>query len=111
MVAAGDAAAKGAVYDVAEVQPHNAADIVAAGDAADAAGTGEGAACDGATVVVADDAADIAVAFDAAGDGEVLHGAASAGKAKEALILSPAVGGIDVEVFDLVPIAVEGASV
>ena len=82
--------------------------MVAAADAA-----AKGAVCDGAKGVVADDAADMVAAADtdAARDAEVLHFAAAADIAKEALIIGIAAGVFYVEAADGVPVAVEGASV
>ena len=99
-----DAAGVVAVFDAGAgvVIPHNAADIVIAADVAGVVAVFDGA------VVPPHNAADIHSAADCAGDAEVLHFAAAADIAKEALIIGVAV---DIEAADGVASAVEGAGV
>ena len=103
--AALDAAGVGAVYDAAAVQPHNAADVVIAADAACKVAIFD------ATAVIPHNTADVVIAADAAGNAEVLHGAFTVDKAKEALIIGIAAGVFYVEAADGVAVAVKVAAV
>ena len=76
------------------VLPHNAADAIVAADAAGVIAVFD----DAVVVVIPHNAADVVIAFDAAGNAEVLHFAAAADIAEEALIIGVAV--VDSEAAD-----------
>ena len=105
--ASSDAAGVVAIGDgAAIVVSHYAADVdvVPASSSGDVAGVG---AVFNRTCIVPHYAADVGVAGDGAGDGEVLHCAADAHIAEEALVVT--VGVVDMQPGDGVAAAVEGA--